>query len=305
MKSMFTWTRSLVILAVLVSFMGPVAQPVSAADRSLWESGEGSVTLVSIDKGKNTPVSPNNHPVVLSDDLLIGLLSSIQIRDTLKEKPGALFTEGALQLMVPYLQEAFRKAGPDDDVAFVIVGLYKSWVASRPMVSTGRLFYKDGKLNLILGVVKQELRYKADGSDRDFRLLVTGSRQTVSQGEWSLVPTEERPFELPRRDWVVLDPKVAFVVAPVTVAPVAKAVAAPVKKGARPLTERLATLNDLKAKGLITDEEYKVKRAEIMSEQEPEKSAADRLSTLNDLKNMGLITPDEYRAKRLQIMNDL
>ena len=64
--------------------------------------------------------------------------------------------------------------------------------------------------------------------------------------------------------------------------------AQPGRKGAeRPLTERLATLNDLKDKGLITEDEYKAKRREIMNEKEPERTPAERLATLNELKGKG------------------
>jgi uncharacterized membrane protein len=228
----------------------------------------------------------------------------------LKDKPVPLFTEGALQLLAPYLQQALRKAGPGEDVTFVIIGMYKTLYgyANRPMATSGRLFYQGGKLNLILGVVKEDIRYRQDSTDRDFRLFAAGSRQSVAQGEWSLVPSDERPFELPRKDWVVFDPKAAFTakpVVPVAAQPLPQTVQ-PMKKGAeRPLTERLATLNDLKAKGLITEDEYKIKRREIMNEKEPERTPAERLATLNELKSKGLISDEEYRAKRMQILSDL
>ena len=79
------------------------------------------------------------------------------------------------------------------------------------------------------------------------------------------------------------------------------------KKGPtdRPLSQRLATLIELKEKGLITEEEYKAKRREIMNEKEPERTPSERLATLNELKKQGVITDEEYRAKRLQILGDL
>ena len=308
MHTNFKWSRPVIILTLVLSTF-VVTHAAFAGNRSvIWETGEGYVALVPQDKGKTVPVTPNNHPVELTDDLIIGLLGSVQVRETLKDKPGPLFTEGTLQLIGPYIQQALRKAGPGDDVSFVIVGLYKTLLgfANRNMMSSGLIFYKDGKLNLILGVVKQDFRYRSDGSEKDFRLIAPGSRQNVAQGEWSLTPSDERPFELIRKDWVVFDPKAAFAVTPLPVVQPVQPVAMPKKKAAdKPLTERLATLNDLKAKGLITEEEYKVKRAEIMGELEPERTPAERLSTLNELKDKGLVTPDEYRAKRLQILNSL
>lgn len=309
MNRIFGLLRTVFVVTLALSTLVMVTPAAFAGSKTvIWETGEGRVALVPQDTGKAVPVTPNNHPAELSNDLIIGLLGSIQVRDTLKDKPGPLFTEGSLQLIGPYLQQAFREAGPGDDVSFVVVGLYKTLLgfANRAMVTSGRLFYKDGKLNLVLGIVKQDTRYRADGSERDFRLISTGFRQTAAQGEWSLLPTDEQPFELPRSDWVVLDPKVAFVAKPIPVVQPSPSVAQAGKKGAeRPLTERLATLTELKDKGLITEEEYKVKRQEIMNEKEPERTAAERLATLNELKKKALITDEEYRAKRMQILSDL
>ena len=196
-------------------------------------------------------------------------------------------------------------------MAFVIVGLIAlctDWEIE-PMVTSGRMFYQDGKLNIVLGVVKQELRYSQDTTDRDFRLIALGSRQTAARGEWSLVPNEELPFELPRRDWVVLNPKADFSVKPVPAAPdslPAQAGKSTDGKGTgKPLAERLATLNELKSKGMITDEEYKAKKREMLGGKGLGGSPAERLATLNELKSKKLITDEEYRTKRLEILNEL
>jgi hypothetical protein len=312
MNKISGWSRAVLttLTLALLTLTLAVSEAHAREKTVIWDSGEGSVALLSQDSGKTVPVTPNNHPVELTEDLIIGLLGSVQVRETIKDKPAPLFTEGALRLISPYIQQALQKAGPGDDVSFITVGLYKSLLgfANRSMVSSGRIFYKDGKLNLILGVVKQDIRYRADGSDRDFRLIAPGSRQSVAQGEWSLVPSDDRSFELPRRDWVVFDPKAAFAVKPATAAaqPMPQT-AQPMKAGAvdRSLSERLSTLSDLKGKGLITEEEYKAKRREIMNEKEPERTPADRLAALNELKAKGLVTDEEYRAKRMQILSDL
>ena len=312
MNRIFGWSRTaLVLFTLMLANLVLVVPAVYAGDKTIiWETREGYVYVVPQDSARNTPVVPNNQPVDLTEDLLIGLLSSVQVRDTLKDKPTPLFTEGALQLIAPYLQQALRKAGPSEDVTFVIVGLYKSLFgyANKPLATSGRMFYRGGKLNLILGIVKDEasVRFRQDATDRDFRVIAVGSRQEVAEGQWSLIPSEERPFELPRKDWVVFDPKAAFAVKTAPVATQQPPISTqPGKKAERPLTERLATLNDLKDKGLITDDEYKTKRREIMNEKEPERSPAERLATLNELKSKKLITDEEYRAKRMQILSDL
>jgi hypothetical protein len=303
------WSRAvLTSLALTLSTLALGVQAAQAEDGTvIWETREGYVAVVPQDTAK----VPNNQPVELSDDLLLGILGSIQVRNTSKEKPIPLFTEGMLQLLTPHLRQALQKAGPNEDVTFLIVGLYRTLfgLGNRPMVTSGRMFYQNGKLNIVFGVIKQELRYSQDSTDRDFRLIAIGSRQTTAQGEWSLVPGEELPFEQPRRDWVVLDTKAPLPVKPMSAAPgsLQGQTATPMEgKGAsRPLAERLATLNELKSKGMITDEEYAAKKREMLSGKGLGGSYADRLVNLNELKNKGLITDEEYRAKRLEILNEL
>ena len=308
MKILSGWSRATVMsLSLALLPLTMIGTPAFAGQRAvIVETRELYVSVVPQDSAGHIPVPPNSHPAEMTEELLVTLLDSVQVRDTLKAKPTPLFTEGALQLLAPHLQQALRKAGPREDVTFIVVALYKTLLGGNtPKTTSGRLFYLDGKLNLIFGVVKDEGRSRLDAQDRDYRLIAVGSRQETAAGDWSLVTGEDRPFELPRKDWVVVDPKAARVVKPAVAATPA---ATPyMKKGPtdRPLSQRLATLIELKEKGLITEEEYKAKRREIMNEKEPERTPSERLATLNELKKQGVITDEEYRAKRLQILGDL
>ncbi len=310
MNKISGWSRRLpTTLALVFSLLTLTFSVANAGGRTvIWETREGYVTVAPQEAAVNVPATPNNHPAEMTEELLVALLGSVQVRGTLQEKPVPLFTEGSLQLLAPHLRQALHRAGPGDDVTFVIIGLYRTTLGGNtPKATSGRLFCQGGKLNLIFGVVKDEGRSRLDAVDRDYRLIAVGSRQDTSPGEWSLVPGDDRTFELPRRDWVVFDPKAEFAVRPVPVSVQASAAPATlVKKGAdRPLGERLGTLNELKEKGLITGDEYRSKRHEIMNEKEPQQAPSDRLATLNELKKKGLITEEEYRAKRMQILSDL
>jgi len=299
-------------IALTMSTLAGIVPAAHAGDRTvIWETREGYVAVVPQDTALNGSVSSNNHPVELTDDLLFGLLGSIQVRDTPKDKPAPLFTDGAMQLLAPNLRQALMKAGPKEDVTFVIVGLYRTLfgLGNRPMATSGRLFYRDGKLNIVFGVVKQEQRYEQGTTSWDFRLIAPGSRQTTADGQWSLVSGAGRPFELPRRDWVAFTPTADFSVTSLpaaTVSQPARTADIPAMKGkGRPMAERLATLNELKSRGLITDEEYRTKKVELLKEKLPGGSLGDQLAALNELKSKGLITEEEYRAKRLELLNEL
>jgi Short C-terminal domain len=304
------WSRTLArTLTLMLLLLTPAFSVAHAGGKTvIWETREGYVALTPQESAGKVPALPNNHPAEMTEELLFALLGSVQVRESLKEKPVPLFTEGSLHLLTPHLQQALRQAGPGEDVTFVIIGLYRTLLGGNtPKATSGRLFCQGGKLNLIFGVVKDEGRSRLDAVDRDYRLIAAGSRQDTSQGEWSLVPGDDRTFELQRRDWVVFDPKAEFAARPVPA--YVQASPTPVmlmKKGAElPLTQRLGTLNELKEKGLITGDEFSSKRREIMNEKEPQQAPSDRLATLNELKKKGLITEEEYRAKRMQILGDL
>lgn len=256
-----------VAAAVLMFFTA--SETVYAADsrRTIWQSRDQFVSVVSQDSAKDAPSVANDHPVEISLDRLTSILTSINVRLADSEKPGPLFTAAALQFLVPHLQQGLRQAAPGDDVVFAVFGLHDALygLAKSPRVTTGRIFYKAGKLNLIVGLVQKEVNER---EDRRLSPFTPGSRQKASAGEWTLLT--DTP--LVRRDWmafgeewqapVVQQSAVEKKAAPLKVEPVQ-----PAKRqdDVRKPAERLTTLNELKEKGLITEEEYRAKRMDILN----------------------------------------
>jgi hypothetical protein len=66
---------------------------------------------------------------------------------------------------------------------------------------------------------------------------------------------------------------------------------------------RLRELDDLKAQGLVTQEEYRQKRVAIVGYEEV--TTGDRLLELRDLLNKKLISRTEYDQKRREILDAL
>jgi hypothetical protein len=245
-----------------------------AADaRYLWQSRDQFVALERQDNTSTGPAQPNNHPLDLTLDRLTAILESIDMRATDGDKPEPLFTRSAIENLAPYLLQGLQEATPAEDVTFAVIGLYNALygLAKSPKVTTGRLFHKDGRLNIIVGLVQQEVK------DRDDRRLVPftpGSRLKAREGEWKLLPhSNQTGFNLIRKDWVAFSDEWRPSVAPLPVAEknVTPVQAAPVQPGKRnndtlkPAADRLTTLNELRDKGLISMEEYREKRMEILN----------------------------------------
>lgn len=256
------------IFALLALFM--LSSLCYASDsRFIWQSREQFVALEHQDAEPAATVKPNDHPVDLSLERLVSMLGSITVRPSDSEKPDALFTPSALQLLAPHLQKGLSQASPGEDVTFAIIGLHDALygLAKSQKVTTGRLFYKAGKLNLIVGLVQKDVN---DREDRRLHPFTPGSRQYVSNGDWTLLT--DKP--LVRRDWVAFGDEWQPSVVP----------AAAVDK------------NPAHAQQTAP---------QPVQKQEVQRKPADRLVILNDLKQKGLITEDEYRAKRLEILNGI
>jgi hypothetical protein len=231
------------------------------------------VALERQDISSAGPSQLNGHPLDLTLDRLTAILESIDMRATDGEKPEPLFTRSAVETLAPYLLQGLQQASPAEDVTFAVVGLYNALygLAKSPKVTTGRVFYKEGRLNIIVGLVQQEVK------DRDDRRLVPftpGSRLKAGEGEWNLLQHPgQHGFSLIRKDWVAFSdewrPSVAQI--PVAEKSVTPVKIAPVQPGKRnndtlkPAADRLTTLNELRDKGLISMEEYREKRMEILN----------------------------------------
>ena len=259
------WLCSLVSAALVLLMLSSTSQ---ASDvRYLWQSRDQFVALERQETVSAPPAQPNDHPAELSLDRLTAILASIDIRPASGAKPEPLFTGPAVEALAPYLRQALQKASPNQDVTFAVIGLHSSLygLAKSPKVTTGRVFYKAGRLNIIVGLVQQEVR---DRDDRRLFPFTPGSRQKASAGEWTLLTNTP----LVRGDWMAFGEEWQAPVAPAAAVeqrlPSIYAAPVPPQKPAsdtRSPADRLTTLNELKNKGLISEDEYRTKRLEIMN----------------------------------------
>lgn len=265
-------------LAGCASLRGGTAEPASV--KTIWKVRDQYVHVVPREQGGSEAAVANDHPASVSPAEIRGLLASVGLSQQADEAP--LFSDTELKVLEASAVKGLRQAGPDEDVTFAVYGYHAALEGflRETKVTTGRMFYRDGKLNLILGIVQRDVM---DNEDRRLNPFVPGSRLSQSDlaGRITVLPGGA-PFTMRRADWIVFDrysapTPVAVPVQPVSspAAPVA-APAAPVqempKRVERPtaqgrsLEERLILLNDLKQKGLITEEEYRSKRLRILDE---------------------------------------
>jgi hypothetical protein len=275
------------IIAMLLAMLGGVAGCATTGTgrgdvrvRTIWEAGDQYVAIQKQDRQAGGAVTANAHPADVSADRLRSMLESVEVRLPGEGKGVRLFNDDELPTLTEHFHEGLASAGPDEDVTFAVIGHYPvlMGVLKERMVTTGRLYCQDGRLNIIFGDVH---RYMKENEDRRLHPLLPGSRSSAASGEWTLAtkPGGE-PFTVKRPDWIEFPLAGPVVPATAPAAPhdagvtgAGSKAAAPASPGEKPgkagtatIEERLRTLNDLHDKKLITDEEYRAKRREILNE---------------------------------------
>lgn len=277
------WLGS-VVLGVLTFIM--FSSNAYASDvRQLWQSRDQFLALERQDSSLGGKATLNDHPAEISPDRLTAILASIELQSPESKAAERLFTPQSLEVLVPEMIQGFKKAAPGEDLTFAVIGLHKSLfgLAKSPKVTTGRAFFAGGRFNVIFGYAQKDFNER---EDRRLAPLTPGKRQRPLDGEWSIISQQGRNgFALVRKDWVTFSdewraavaqtPAVEKVASPSQPAPVAEqnapaAQAAPAQQvkqtdDTRKPAERLTTLNELKERGLISEEEYRSKRLEILN----------------------------------------
>ena len=281
------YVRGALVMATFLSF-ALIGTDAFAAKRVLWESRDQFVAIEEADAVKGGSPIPNNHPVEIGQDRLAEILSSIQLRPGVfgvsvpflsDPKANAtvrpLFTDQSVGFLVPYFQDAFRQAKPNEDVTFAIVGLHLSagGLAKSPMATAGRMFYQGGKINLIIG--KAQYDY-SERKDRRLDPFTPGNREYTADGTWALIPQGTTPeVTMVRRDWLAFSddwkPEYSYATSSG-------------KSGVPEPTTSDALRNLFSGKAGKT---------------------AERINVLKELRDQGVITEEEYRAKRLKILDEL
>ena len=242
----------------------------------LWHSRDQFVAIErQDDAGEKTPA--NDHPAQLSAEQLRSMLASPQIADGSAKGPLPVFNEPEREVLVEFIREGLNLAGPGEDVTFAVTGQFRTLLGlvSESKVTTGRVYFQGGELNIIFGMVHRDFR---ENEDRRLAPFVPGSRNRPAElaGKITSLPGGH-PFTMKRADWLAFSP------AGQGRAPALpeKAAKPPQEQGSPPqtdtqpgrgekkgktVTERLLLLNELRERKLISDEEYRAKRLEILNE---------------------------------------
>ncbi|MDZ7810236.1 MAG: SHOCT domain-containing protein [Arhodomonas sp.] len=220
------------------------------------------------------------HPVQLDAQWLRQALYNLRLRpDDEDKRKVRLFDAADLDLLVPGLVRGLAEAGPEEAVAIAVAGRRGGFTFFDPVrLTTFRAFVDERGLNLLFGALDQALPRGETAAYLE--RAPVGTREGVLI-EDDRVWSRGWGASTPREDWVVLPVETADGALPefpeVGAGAEGGEAADTGDAGSRgaaagdnavPVTirERLERLEDLHDDGLITDEEYEAKRAEILEE---------------------------------------
>jgi hypothetical protein len=278
-------------LAIASGALALVAAVTCAADMPrdvvvLWSSND---QWVKIEPQDDAAASPNAHPAQLTSEAVSNALAALRMRIVDESAAAAtqrsVFTAEELRNLAPRIATGLAKAGPRQDVTFSTIGSHPraaGGLVKDPGVNAGRVFYDDGKINVIFGELQSGYRKRNVYGQRteDFTPRQQGSRTKAAEHEWALAarPGVELHSDAGgvRNDWVEIDgAAVASGAAAVSPSPAATSPAATAAgsgegpaatKSGADLEQRLKTLKELRDKNLISEEAYRAKMQELLSE---------------------------------------
>lgn len=293
------------LLGALMFFHGPAfAAGAPSEEGVFWQTGAN--VFFKYEDQDSSDFGKNDHPVELDAEEMSAILGSLKIRKRDRRDPAeelrSLFSAEQADMLGRYLEKGLTHAKPGQDVVFAMERGVSRPLGLKPdrFFVAGRAFYKDNKLNVILGDYDRPrdegyeaaydpthmgiVRYKFEHGSR--KRSSTGFKSSVVE-----VPgVEAKRLNRARRDdWLVIDVSTALE-------------AYDRKLNAHKKEEMARRREEL---GEILGSEHASRNDEADQPRDAARSVEERLTILNGLKAKGLVTDEEYAEKRKQILDDL
>lgn len=305
---------SLITFTVFFTSIVSAASWFGADEEIIWEGAANNYfKFVEQDDSK---FGKNDHPTTLAEKDIIDALTALEYSDTSilgAETIVSVFSYSQVRVLAEYLSKGLSEAKPGQDIIYAIGGSSKkALILTRKSYTTGRVFYRAGKLNIIIGeydfmrsqAMEKELdpsgsgdvnynfshgfRTKKSNKFKSSLLGVTGVTQKASKGKL-------------RPDWIEIDLQLA-----------AEAYIARKKESENPQLQGSQALKIEAAKLAKQRREMRAEIARMRKDMNKQNNAAsttrsieDRITTLDELLTKELISKDEYAVKRKEILNDI
>jgi hypothetical protein len=271
----------------------------------VWKLGDQFVRLAPQDG--EAPTLPNDQPAALTPEELRHMLGALEVKFPDKKEDVPVFSELELKILGKAISTGLAEAGPHQDVTFAIVGMHPGSFTLERRLTTGRVFVRNGKLNLIFGNLQSVFD---ENQDRRLHPFQVGSRHSTTPPPWRIKKMPGVAYfvqgKTPRPNWLLLDPSRKEW--PVAELGNQKKVSSALKaaEDTRAETEALkAQQKKLQEEVLGIQKDLAEGRKAEAAPMKDQGNIRARLKLLKQLRQENLITEKEYQEKKQQILNEL
>jgi hypothetical protein len=291
---------------------------------NIFNEGKTYIRLEEVKSTKGTSKAILDHPKYLSKDILSSILSSIYYKEkgvTGWGKEQNIFGESELLNLTPHMVDAFTKASPSQYI--LVNSSYakgKKFFKSEIFTIFG-LFVSNNKLNVVFSRIQYE-DLTDKGADNIFAetgeavfvdpfsitknpfwkiSLRSGQRLKTGHNNWLVIDLEEGTF-VSKEDYEkkeIPNEKQEGPGSFLTTQTVSGS--QPVIVQQMSIKDQLLELKELETTGLITNEDYELRKALILGSKK-EKSIKDKFNDLRKLKEDGFISDIDYDHKKRDLL---
>ncbi len=288
---------------------------------NIFNQGKTYIRLKEVKSTKGASKAFLDHPKYLNKDVLSSALATIYFKEkgiTGFGKEHNVFLESELFNLAPHIADAFTKASPSQ---YILVnsnynigkGLFKSEV-----YTVCGLFISNNKLNVVFSRIRYE-DLEDKGSDNVFGETVDETFvdpfSITRNPFWQIIPRPDQKFKKGHENWLIIDlkqdtfvkkedygKKVTLTDKPaVTNATIGTPSTVTLPKMS--IKDQLLELKELEETGLITREDYGLRKALILGSKQ-EKSIKNKFIDLRKLKEGGFISGIDYDHKKKDLLEE-
>jgi hypothetical protein len=293
---------------------------------NIYNQGKTYIKLEKVKSTKDASRTFFDHPKYLNKDLLSSALASVYYkgRGIGLGKERNIFLESELLNLTPHIADAFTKASPSQYI--LVQSNYnkgKRFLKSEVFTIFG-LFISNDKLNVVFSRIQYEDLEDKSGESGFGETVedVFVDPFSITKGPfWEISLRSGQAFKSGHENWLIIDlTEETFVkkedygkkVTLTDKQEVSNALGSGGSILGSPSTivlprmsikDQLLELKELEATGLITKEDYKLRKALILGSNQ-EKSMKDKFNDLRKLKEDGFISDIDYDHKKRDLLEE-
>ncbi len=297
---------------------------------NIFNEGKTYIRLEELKSTKGASKTSLDHPQYLSKDTLASVLSSIYFKEKgIKgwSKEQYVFHESELLKLTPHIADAFIRASPSQ---YILVN--SNYTKGKMLVKSDvytifGLFVSSDKLNVVFSRIQYESIINK-GRDKTKKFGDSGGTAFVDPFSitknpfWEINIRSGQRLKKGHDNWLIIDlEKDAFAkkedhekkVTPSDKQEGSKTTGTGEITSGRPLKgvqsrmsikDQLLELKELETTGLIDNEDYEIRKAEILGSSKQEKSIKGKFNELRKLKEDGFINDIDYEHKKRDLLEE-